>query len=134
MSALVLTDCFISIDDVEFSGSNVDVAIAYSASAVDVTAMGDGTKKQIGGLREWSLTATFIADESVTGVFFNKVGTVVPVEVRASAAVVSATNPSYSGDALVTEYTPISGNVGDAHKVSLSVVSAGELQRITTAG
>ena len=132
MSALVLTDCFISIDDTEFSGQNTNVAISYSAAAVDITAMGDGTRKNTGGIKEWSIAFEFVGDESVTGAFFDKVGTVVPIEVRGSSAAQSATNPSYIGDGLITEYTPLSGGVGDANKVSLTVVSAGALQRVTT--
>ena len=123
-STLVLTDCFISLDSTPFSGQNTNVAISYTATAVDITAMGDNTKKNTGGLKEWSMSFEFIGDESVTGVFFDKVGTVIPVEVRASSAARSAANPSYVGQALVTEYTPIKGKVGEAHAVSLSVVSA----------
>lgn len=132
MSAIVLTDCFISIDDDEFSGQTTNVAISYSAAATDITAMGDGTKKNTGGLKEWSMAFEFNADESTTGTLFAKVGQTVEVEVRANSGARSTTNPSYVGTALVTEYTPLSGGVGDAHKVSLSVVSAGELQRLTT--
>ena len=132
MANMVLSDCFISIDGTEFSGQNTKVAISYSASAVDVTAMGDETKKNIGGLKEWSMALEFNGDEAITGPFFGMVGTVVPVEVRPSSAVVGPNNPSYQGDALITEYTPLDGSVGDAHKVSLTVVSAGTLTRATT--
>jgi hypothetical protein len=129
MAEIVLTDCFIEIDATEFSGKNTNVAISYSAEALDITAMGDDTRKNVGGLKDWSMAMEFIADESVTGVFFDKVGTVIPVEVRASSAARSATNPGYMGDALITEYTPLGGGVGELQKVSLSLVSAGPLAR-----
>jgi hypothetical protein len=131
MSALVLTDCFIEIDGEEFSGKATNAAIAYSAVAVDITAMGDETKINTGGLKEWSMAFEFNADEATTGLFFAKVGTVVPIEVRAQSGARSISNPAYVGSGLVTEYTPLKGNVGDKHSVSLSVVSAGDLQRLT---
>lgn len=132
MSALVLTNAFIEIDGTAFSGVNTNVAISYSAAAAEITAMGDGTRKNIGGLKDWSMSFEFIADEEQTGTFFDMVGTVVPVEVRASADARGLTNPGYVGEGLVTEYTPLSGAVGDAHKVSLTVVSHSDLQRLTT--
>jgi hypothetical protein len=131
--AIVLTDAFISIDGTEVSGKNTNVAISMSASAEDVTVMGDETRVHVGGIKDWSMSFEFVADEAVTGDFFDMVGTVVPVEVRASTAARSTSNPAYVGDALVTEYEPLSGNVGAAHKVSLTVVSHGPLQRLTTA-
>jgi hypothetical protein len=133
MSQMVLTDCFIEIDSEAFSGKNTNVAISFSAAAVDITAMGDGTRKNTGGIKEWSMAFEFNADEETTGRFFDMVGTVVPVEVRASSAARGVANPGYCGEALVTEYAPIKGSVGDAHQISLSVVSAGDLQRLTTA-
>jgi hypothetical protein len=133
MSTLVLTDCFISLDETEFSGKNTNVAISYTATALDITAMGDATKKNTGGLKEWSMSFEFVGDdEATTGAFFDKVGTVIAVEVRASSAVRGVNNPSYVGQGLVTEFTPIKGKVGDAHIVTLNVVSASDLQRLTT--
>jgi hypothetical protein len=132
MSALVLTDCFIEIDGDPFSGKATNAAIAYSAAAVDITAMGDETKINTGGMKEWSMAFEFNADEATTGNFFSKVGTVVPVEVRASSGARSLSNPAYVGMGLVTEYTPLKGAVGDKHSVSLSLVSAGDLERLTS--
>ena len=132
MAETVLTDCFISVDGVDFSGNNTNVAISESAEALDATAMGDTTRKNIGGVKDWSLAAEFVADEATTGVLHDKVGTVVPIIVRAKSAVASASNPAYQGDGLITEYQPISGEHGSLQKVSITVVSAGPLSRVTT--
>ena len=129
MSAIVLTDCFVKIGTTDFSGQTTSAAIAYKAEGVDITAMGDGTKKNMGGLKEWSMSFELNGDESVTGALFALLGTTLAVEVRPTSAVRSATNPAYTGTALVTDYTPLDGSVGDKHKVSLSVVSAGTLSR-----
>lgn len=131
MAEQVLTDCFLEIDGTDYSGQMTNVAISTSAEAGDVTAMGDGTRRNIGGLKDWSVAAEFNGSESVTGSFFDKLGTVVDVEVRPTYAERSETNPGYVGKALVTEYEPLSGAVGDVHRVSLSLVSAGPLARLT---
>ena len=129
MAEIVLTDCFIEIDGVEYSGKNTNVAISYSAEAIDTTSMGASTKVNIGGLKAWSMAMEFNADEATTGLFFDKLGEVAPVEVRATSAVRSAGNPGYTGSALITEYVPLSGGVGELHKISLSLVSSGDLSR-----
>lgn len=131
---IILTDAHIEIDSVVYSGNNTNVALSMSAEALDITAMGDGTRKNSGGLLEWGMALEFNADEEVTGqTFFEMVGQTVPVKVRPSSAAIGVANPSYEGDAVITEYNPLEGAVGDAHKVSLTLVSAGELQRVTVA-
>ena len=130
MATIVLTDCTINIDSTDYT-EGTKVAIAYEAAAVAQTAFGDDTEKSAGGLKKWSMSFEFNGDEATTGQLFAKVGTIVPVKVRASSAVVGPNNPSYEGDALITQYAPIDGAVGDNHKVSLTVVSAGPLSRVT---
>lgn len=133
MAGFVLTDCFIKIGTTEFSGQATNAAISYSAEAVEITAMGDDTKKMIGGTKDWSMSFEFNGDEAITGPMFDLVGTVIPVEVRPKSGARSMTNPGYAGQALVTEYTPLDGAVGDKHTVSLSVVAHGTLERLTAA-
>ena len=130
MATIVLTDCVINIDTNAYT-EGTKVAIAYEAAAVDQTAFGDDTQKNVGGLKKWSMSFEFNGDESTTGSLFSKVGTVVPVKVRASSAVLGPNNPSYEGNALITQYAPIDGQVGDNQKVSLTVVSSGPLSRVT---
>jgi len=131
---MTLTDCYISIDTTDLSGKNTNVAIHSTAGAVDVTTMGfDGWRVQEGGIKEWSMAAEFLADEATVGLLFDKLGEQVAVEVRASATDPRGpTNPGYSGNGILSEFTPIDGAVGDAHKVTLAIVSAGALTRDVT--
>lgn len=128
MATRVITNASVNIDTTDYSGETTKVAISYSAQAVDQTAMGDGTKKQAGGIKDWSMSFEFNAPES----FFAKVGQTVAVKVRADSAVISTTNPSWEGTGLITEYGIIDAGVGDNHKVSLTVVAAGPLTENTT--
>jgi hypothetical protein len=130
---MILTNCYIKVGTIVASGDNTSVAVNYSSRAVDMTAMGNGTAINEGGIKEWSMAFEFNASTSLIGALFAMVGTVIPVEVRADAGAVSASNPTWKGNALVTEYSPIDGSVGDKHTVSLSVVSAGPLTQANTA-
>lgn len=133
---MVLTACFLSIDDVELSGEATSVAINTASNAVDVTTFdSEGWQDNEGGIKSWSLAAEAIMDEATVGELFAKNGDSagVAVEVRATQEVTSPTNPSYQGTGLITEFNPISGAPGDAHKVSISIVGKGALTRSTTA-
>jgi hypothetical protein len=131
MAHVILTDCLIKIDDVEYT-EGTSAAISMSADAVDITPFGHETRRHFGGILDWSMAFNFVQDEAVTGQsFFDMLGTLVEVEVRPTSAVVSAENPAYVGTALVTEYSPLDGSVGEAQKVALSLVSNSPLQRLT---
>jgi len=131
MAQVILTDCYVSLDGTDYSGQGTNVAISYSAEAIDNTPFGASTRKHSGGTKDWAVELEFIQDETVSGqAFFDMVGTVVNFEARPTSAVASAENPAYSGDVLVTNYTPLGGAYGELSRVSLSLVSAGDLSRV----
>lgn len=132
--AQVLSNCFISIGGEEYSGRGTNVAISMSSDAQEIKAFGQSNVLRVpDGIVDWTMAMEFLADEAATGAFFAMVGTEVPVEVRQDAGARSATNPGYVGQAIVTGYDPIGGAAGDLHTVSLSLVAAGPLARLTTA-
>ena len=130
MAQIVLTDCFISLDAIDISGVGTNVAITTSAEAIDATPFGNETRTHLGGTKEWAMEVEGIMDETLHGSdLWAMRGTVIPVVVRATSAVVGAGNPSYMGDALVVDYSPISGAHGELQKFSMSLVSSGDLTR-----
>ena len=74
----------------------------------------------------------FLADETLISTLNGKLGETVAIEVRATSAARSTTNGAWVGTGLVTEFTPMKGGVGDKNAVSLTVVSASDLQYLTT--
>lgn len=132
METNILTNCFISIDGETFTGKATNVSISQTAETQDITAMGDETRKNAGGLKAWSMTATFNADAAMIVRFHPLLGKTVPVEVRKMNEAISMINPAWVGDAVLTEFTPIDGAVGDKHTYAVSLVSAGDLGLLTT--
>jgi hypothetical protein len=133
--AMMLTDCLILLNGVEYSGKNTNVAISMSADTHEIRAMGDEHIKRVdGGIIDWSVALEFYADEALTGAFFDMLGQEVEIEVRPKNASRSASNPSYVGTAICTEYTPLSGATGDLHEVNLSLLGSSQLLRLTAAG
>jgi len=76
------------------------------------------------GTVKWTLKATLYhsydpagTNECLTAAVEG--GVPVPFTVTASSAVVSATNPEYTGDVIPQPFTPLSGDVGDASSFDL---------------
>jgi len=138
MSTEILKNAFVEFDGTDLSQFVRSVTLSYEAETQDDTAMGDDTRSNIGGLFNWSAEVEMNQDFSSSAVddtLFSKVGSTGTIKIRKDAGTVSSTNPTYSGDALLTSYPPIGGSVGDAHTTSASFVPGGAvptLVRITT--
>lgn len=53
-------------------------------------------------------------------------------EVRAKGAVVGVSNPKFTGAVMLSSWTPITGDVGDADEVSVSWPTTGPITRATS--
>ena len=135
MGEAVLKDASVVINAVDLSDHVRQVTINYGAEVKDITAMGDSTREKLAGLIDWSATLEFNQDfdaGEVDATLFSLVGAAaVTATFKPTSAAVSATNPSFSGSILVESYTPISGTVGDAHAVSVTLQGTGTLTRAT---
>lgn len=115
---LVLKDCVITINAVDFSDHTASVEIQLKKNGLDTTNFSGGGKEQQAGLREDAFVIELQQDFNAAEVdatlypLYNN-ETEFTVTVKPHAAAVSATNPLYSGTCILLEYTPLSGKVGD---------------------
>lgn len=134
MATFAFTDASVVVNAVDLSNDTRSVTINVEAEDLEDTAMGDTFRSRIGGLKDWSIDLEFNQDfaaSQVDATIFPLLGTVITVTVKATSAAVSATNPSYSGSVLVSEYNPLDGSVGDLATTSVSWPGAGTLTRAT---
>ncbi len=136
MPDLVWTDAFVSVNGVDLSSKAKQVTLTYGVDAVENTTMGVGTHVNIAGLKTWSLSVQFNQDfaaGSVDATLGPLVGaapfTVAVRPVKASG--ISATNPQYEGNAILSSYNPLDGSVGDLAVASAEFAAAGALTRRT---
>lgn len=116
MPNMVLTNAYVSINSVNLSSFVKSVTLSYKSEMQDDTAMGDSARSRIGSLKDWSLSVEFFQDYAagaVDATLFSIVGSVVPIEIRGANTTVSATNPKYTGNAILETYQPVGGSVGD---------------------
>ena len=137
MAKFVALDYNIKINSADFSSAIAAVTFDISAAEQETTAFGDTFVQRIAGLKDASVSLDFHQDFGATAVdatLFPLLGSNATVTVIPNGTVVSATNPSYSGVFLVTEYSPFSSSVGDLATLSVSFpLASGEITRGTSA-
>lgn len=134
MAVFVATDYNIKINGVDYSTNLTQAELSLEADDVEVTAFGSTYRNRIGGLKQGSLNLQFNQDFGASGldsVLFPLLGTAATVIIKPTSTAVSATNPTYTFNALVTSYTPISGSVGDLATFSVTWPVAGTVTRAT---
>lgn len=138
MARIVLTDVSVLLNSVDLSDHIAQVELATTFEEVETTAFGDGGRTRIGGLEDSSLTLSFhqdFADASVDATIFPLIGgtatfQIVPAGVDAT---ISATNPSFTGTVLLTEWQPVSGTVGELATADVTWPVSGQVAKGTGA-
>ena len=134
MAARVLTNAFLSIAGTDVSDEVTDVTLTYSADVLDADRMGETAHERIGGLKDWSVSATLqqnYGNGSVDALLFSRVGSSVAVIVRADQGSASAANPQFAGNAIIESYDPVAGAVGDRQTTPITLQGNGALSRST---
>jgi hypothetical protein len=136
MAGIVLKNAYVKINNIDLSDHVTQVTIKYAAEIHDMTAMGATARSRIAGLKDWSADIEFNQDFAageVDATLWPLVGAdSFAVEIRPDAGAVSATNPSYTGNAVLPEYNPIDGQVGALLKTKVTLQGDGNLIRGTS--
>ena len=135
MAVFAATDLEVTIDAVDFSASLAAVTLDISKEQLETTAFGDAARNYIAGLQDASVTLSFHQDFAATAVdatLHAALGTEVAIVVKPTSEAVSAGNPSYSFNALVTQIVPFSSNVGDLATQDVSFPVSGDVTRTTS--
>lgn len=135
MATFVLKDADVTVNSVNLSDWCTSVTVKVEVDDQEDTAMGDDYRSRVGGLKDWSIDLDFNADFAANAVdqtLFSLLGTSIAVTVKPTSGSTSATNPQYSGNVLVTEYSPVDGGVGDLATTSVSWPGNGALSRATS--
>lgn len=133
MATLVWTDAYLTINAVDESDHVRSLTLTYEAELLDDTAMGDTTRSRKPGLLNWSVEAELysdLADSDLDERLFALVGAAAFTLVMApNGSSISATNPSFTGLAVLESWGPIAGSVGDMAVTRARFMSAGTLAR-----
>ena len=123
MAKFVATDYEITLAGDDFSDAIAAVTFDITVAEQEVTAFGDTFVQRIGGLKDASISLDFHQDfgaSAVDATLHPLLGQTVEIVVKPTSGAVSATNPSYTGTFLVTEYSPFASSIGDLATLSVS--------------
>jgi hypothetical protein len=135
MAIFVATDFSVSINGSTALASYLtQVELKTSANDVTTTAFGSTWVTRVAGLKEGSLTLNFNQDYATTTVdatLWPLLGTNATVVIKPTSTAVGANNPAYTAICLVTDLTPVSGNIGDLATFSVTWPTNGTVSRAT---
>lgn len=126
MARLVLTNAYITINGVNLSDHIASVTLTTTDDVIETTAFGTTARTRIGGLADNSVALEFHQDYAASSVeatingSTSLVGTVTAVVVKPNGSTTAADNPAYSFNALVSEWTPLNGAVGELATASVT--------------
>ena len=135
MATFVFTDASVTINSVDLSDHVRSVTLDISAEEQDDTAMGATFRSRKGGLKDGSISLEFNSDfaaAEIDATIFPILGTSVAFDIRATSSAVSATNPKYTGNCLVTQHVPVGNAVGDLATPSVTWPTTGTISRATS--
>ena len=121
--AQVITNATVTIGSVDLSSSIRKVTLNTSRAELDTTTFGNTAKRRVAGLADNKVSIDFNQDFSASSVeasIYSLIGTTTTVVIKPSGTTVSATNPSYTFTALVTDWTPLDAQVGDLASATIS--------------
>lgn len=133
MAKLVLTDSKITINGTDVSTNIAAVTINVTAAEVETTAFGQGAVTRVGGLQDNSVTLSMHNDYSaIEGLVYPLIGSTAQIIVKPNGTAVGTANPSYTMQALVTEWTPVNGAVGELNTADVTWPVSGTVTKATS--
>jgi hypothetical protein len=143
MARLVLTNVEVNIGGVDLSDHIASVTLGSTYDVIETTAFAgvsgapgnvpNAAKTRVAGLVDNSVTLEFHQDfaaASVEATIYPLLGTVSTVVIQPVAAGnLSADNPSYTFSALISEWTPLNGAVGELSTASVTWPISGKITK-----
>lgn len=140
MAKIVLTNAYISLAGVDISSFARSVTISTTYETIDTTKVGDSDRSVIAGVATNSITLDLMQDFASSQLeqliyptnATKKLGTTVAMEVRPQNATVSATNPKYTFNAVITSWSSINAAVGALSTIQVTWPISGAISKATS--
>lgn len=136
MSKFVLFAAYVNVNATDLSAYGASAEVAIEVADEDTTTFGSGGwKESLGGLKSGTFKVKFkqdMAAAALDSIVWPLLGTVVSFELRATQGARSTSNPGYTGNVLITKWTPISGEVGKVVEVDVDWKVTGAVARQTS--
>jgi hypothetical protein len=135
MARLVLTNASVVFGSTDLSDHIASVTLNSTFDIVETTAFGNTAKTRVAGLADNSVTFEFHQDyatSSVEQTIYPLLGTAVSVVAKPVSGTTTTVNPQYTFSALVSEWTPLNGSVGELATASVTWPISGAITKATS--
>ena len=132
MAKLVLTNPSITIGGVDLSDHINNVTLDTQYDIVETTAFGSTAKTRVAGLADNSVTIDFMQDfgaSSVEATIYPILGTATSIVIKPVAGTTTTTNPQYTISAVVSEWQPLKGGIGQLATASVTWPVSGAITK-----
>lgn len=135
MARIVLTDASVVINSVNLSDHIASVTLSTTEDVIDTTAFGSTSaagRTRVAGLADNSVTLEFHQDFATSNVeqtIYPLLGSTTTIVVKPTSGATAATNPSYTFTALISEWQPLSGSVGELSTASVTWPISGAITK-----
>jgi hypothetical protein len=122
--AVFLNAASVKINAIDITDHVTSATLTQSADELEITALGDSSRKYVAGLQTGTLDLEFLNDfaaSNVCATLQSAIYTTVTAKlVPGPGTTISATNPLYTVSILINNLTPIAGAAGEMSSSSLS--------------
>jgi hypothetical protein len=128
VARIVLTNVAVTFGATDISSYVTSVTLGSTYDVVETTAFGNTARTRVAGLADNSVAFEFNQDyaaSALESVIYPTLGTAVSITVRP----VAGTTPVYSFSALVSEWTPLNGAVGELATASVTWPISGTITK-----
>lgn len=135
MARIVLTNAYVSFAGTDISTYAKSITLTTSLDVVETTSFGNTAKTRVAGLADNSVAIEFnqdFASSALESVIYPTIGTSVAIVVKPVAGTSTASNPQYSFNALISEWTPLSGAIGELATASVTWPISGVITKATS--
>ena len=123
MAVFLSNGVVVTLNSVDLSDHVTSATINRVFEELEVTAMGDSSRRYTKGLETSTVQLDFLNDTAageVPATLQAAWGTTVPLTLKQTSSAISATNPEYQTTILVNNTTDINGAVGDIGTQSIT--------------
>ena len=135
MAKLVLTNPSITIGSTDLSSYITSVTLDTKYDIVETTSFGSTAKTRVAGLADNSVSLEFMQDfaaSAVEATIYPLLGTSTSIVIKPVATTTTTTNPTYTVSAIVSEWQPLKGGIGQLATASVTWPVSGTIAKATS--
>ena len=132
MSKIVLTDAKVTINSVNLSDHINNITLETKDDIIETSAFGSTAKTRVAGIADNQVTLDFHQDFATTNVeatIYPLIGQTTTIVVQPTSAAVGATNPTYTFSAVIVDWTPLKGQIGQLATASVTWPITGTISK-----